>query len=225
VSHPTSAALPRVRVARAAAAPSRPVVQRIAQVDVPMTPVAPQPEAEPEPAVTPSLFRRIFRRPAAPRPQSAREIVPTGPSTPSGPSAPPRATVSRVVSAAEPPRPRIDLQEAPPEPAVSETPAIRGTSPERLARMLGTDVEVDAEGNPTVSMPGAPFSTAPVSVSRAENEGSSEPAATTPSTPVTTPASAAAEVDMQAITDSVIEALRRELVIEREQAGGPMDLI
>jgi hypothetical protein len=137
----------------------------------------------------------------------------------------PRAAVTRLVSPAEPPRPRVDLQEAPPELPVSETPAIRGTSPERLARMLGTDVEVDAEGNPSVSMPYVPFSTAPRTVSRAENDNDNTPAATTPASTPTTPEAEAPGVDMQAITDSVIETLRRELIIEREQAGGPMDLI
>jgi hypothetical protein len=210
-------------MARTAAAPSRPAVQRIARADVPMTPVEPvEPEPAPEPATTPSLFRRIFRRAAAPESQP----VVSAPA-PAAPATPPRATVSRLASPVAPPRPRIDLQEAPPEAPVSETPAIRGTSPERLARMLGTDVEIDAEGRPSVSMPYVPFSTAPQTVSRADdgNDNSNVPASTTPSSPATAPATEAAGVDMQAITDSVLDSLRRELIIEREQAGGPMDLI
>jgi hypothetical protein len=109
---------------------------------------------------------------------------------------------------------------------VSETPAIRGTSPERLARMLGAEVQHDAEGNPTVEMPGyVPFSTAPVTVSRAETTAEASPSAsTTPESNLQSPTAAAA-VDVDAITDNVIEKLRRELLIEREQAGGPMDLI
>jgi len=201
----TAPAVPRVRVSRAPANPSRPPVQRLAQAEVPVTPV------EPEAATTPSLLRRIFRRHAAPQPEAVPPIT----------TAPPRAAVTRVVSPADPPRPRVDLQEAEAETPISETPAIRGTNPERLARMLGTDVELDAEGNPTVSMPRM--------VSRADNDtgnGSThEPASTTPSTPANAPATEAAGVDLQAITDSVIETLRRELIIEREQAGGAMDLI
>jgi hypothetical protein len=140
----------------------------------------------------------------------------------------PRATVTRVV--APPPRPRLGLQAAEPEPPISETPALRGTNPERLARMLGTEVQVDAAGNQTVEMPGhpfVPFDTAPRTVSRAEvPETTTPPAAVTSDTPATGPApEPAPAVDVEQITETVIETLRRELVIEREQAGGPMDLM
>jgi hypothetical protein len=92
--------------------------------------------------------------------------------------------------------------------------------------MLGTDVTHDEQGNPTVSMPEyVPFSTAPRTVSRAETRQEATPAATTPSTPVEGPPSTGAAVDVDAIADTVIDKLRRELLIEREQAGGPMDLI
>jgi hypothetical protein len=91
--------------------------------------------------------------------------------------------------------------------------------------MLGTEVTIDEQGNPTVSMP---FSTAPRTVSRAEDAPGADtaaPASTTPSLPVETRAETAAAVDVDAIADTVIDKLRRELLIEREQAGGPMDLI
>ena len=148
------------------------------------------------------------------------------------PATPPRATVTRLIAPPEPARPRLGLQAAEAEPAVSETPALRGTNPERLARMLGTEVEVDAAGNQTVAMPGhpfIPFDTAPRTVSRAEvAETATPPAAVTPDTPAAGPAPpepTAPAVDVEQITETVIETLRRELVIEREQAGGPMDLM
>jgi len=128
--------------------------------------------------------------------------------------------------------PQVDVQPSPPPQPVSETPAIRGTNPERLARMLGTEVTHDAQGNATVAMPGYdPFDTAPRTVSRVDEEtlpddARGEPASTTQSSPVQTPqAEPSGGVDMDAIAETVIEKLRRELVIEREQAGGPMDLI
>jgi hypothetical protein len=124
----------------------------------------------------------------------------------------------------------MDLQPIAPEPAVSETPAIRGTNPERLARMLGTEVGHDEQGNATVSMPGyVPFSTAPRTVSRVDDEvlsdSAPEPASTTPSAPLQPATPEAPAVDMDAIAETVIDKLRRELLVEREQAGGPMDLI
>ena len=73
-----------------------------------------------------------------------------------------------------------------------------------------------------------PFSPAAQTVSRAEDAPGADtaaPASTTPSLPVETGAATAAAVDMDAIADTVIDKLRRELLIEREQAGGPMDLI
>jgi hypothetical protein len=50
---------------------------------------------------------------------------------------------------------------------------------------------------------------------------------TTPSTPAEAAPSAAgpAAVDMEALAETVIDKLRRELLIEREQSGGSMDLI
>ena len=91
--------------------------------------------------------------------------------------------------------------------------------------MLGAEVQHDAEGNPTVEMPGyVPFSTAPVTVSRAETPEESPRASITPDSNVQSPTSSPG-VDVNAITENVIETLRRELLIEREQAGGPMDLI
>jgi hypothetical protein len=74
-------------------------------------------------------------------------------------------------------------------------------------------------------MPFIPFSTAPRTVSRATPETTAEPASQTPSQPAQGPAPEAPAVDVDAITESVIETLRRELLIEREQSGGPMDLI
>jgi hypothetical protein len=124
----------------------------------------------------------------------------------------------------------MDLQPTPPEPPVSETPAIRGTNPERLARMLGTEVAHDEHGNATVSMPDyVPFSTAPRTVSRVDTQSPStstyEPASTATSQPLEGAAPEAPAVDMDAIAETVIDKLRRELLVEREQAGGPMDLI
>jgi hypothetical protein len=94
--------------------------------------------------------------------------------------------------------------------------------------MLGTEVAHDEQGNPTVSMPEyVPFSTAPRTVSRAETseEAPVAPASTTPSQPLQSGADGGGHVDMDAIAETVIDKLRREMLIEREQAGGPMDLI
>ncbi len=94
--------------------------------------------------------------------------------------------------------------------------------------MLGTEVVTDAEGNATVEMPAqgpgppfVPFSTAPRTVSRA-----SAPEQPTPAPPAEAAAAAtkAAGVDVDEIADTVIERLRRELIVDRERAGGPMDL-
>jgi hypothetical protein len=115
------------------------------------------------------------------------------------------------------------------EPAVAGA----GTSAARLARALGTEVGYDDSGNVTVEMPGAesaappfvPFSTAPRTVSRAEvAEAPPAPAAAQDGA---APAGAAApgEVDVDALAETVIDKLRRELLIEREQSGGSMDLI
>jgi len=120
----------------------------------------------------------------------------------------------------------MQLQDAPPEEPLSETPVIGGTSAERLARALGTDVSEAEDGTAAVEFPppyGAPappgpFSTAPVTVARAE----------TSDTPAPSPAPASTEsstVDVDAIAETVIDRLKRELLVEREQAGGPMDLI
>jgi hypothetical protein len=83
-------------------------------------------------------------------------------------------------------------------------------------------------------MPGAPFSTAPRTVTRglAGEAGpvASAAAESAPAASVTTPAAPAAApspqgVDIDHITETVIDNIRRELLIEREQAGGPMDLL
>ena len=180
---------------------------------------------EPEPARRPpGLLRRVvdgLRRPPPDAPPAARPPTQAPP-----PKPPPRATITRLVA---PPTPAPAQPEPEPEsePAVSETPEIAGTSAQRLARVLGTEVGIDEQGNATVEMPGAPFvpfSTAPRTVSRSaasethrrarEPDAASRPAAPTP-----------AEVDVDAIAETVIDKLRRELLIEREQAGGPMDLI
>ena len=159
-------------------------------------------------APAPTLLRRIANRFRAPEPAAAP--------TPAAAPQAPRAAVTRVARTEEPP--------------VSETPAIRGTNPERLARMLGTEVTHDEQGNATVSMPDyVPFSTAPRTVSRAEADVADvpahEPASTTSSPPIEGAAPEPPAVDMDAIAETVIDKLRRELLVEREQAGGPMDLI
>jgi hypothetical protein len=202
----------------------RTAVQRVARPEPPLRPAATSAAASAAPARRPSLLRRIvdgFRGgqsapPAEPGPEAAT---------------PRRAAVTRLVAPPEPPaRPRLGLQAAEPEEPISETPALRGTNPQRLARMLGTEVQVDAAGNQTVEMPGhqtfVPFDTAPRTVSRAEAPETATPAAVTPDTPAAAPAPAPAPpVDVEQLTETVIETLRRELVIEREQAGGPMDLM
>jgi hypothetical protein len=211
---------PVVRPVRAAA-PARPAVQRVARPEPPLQPAATSAAESAGPAPRPSLLRRIvggFRGQSAP----PAEPVPEAPT-------PPRASVTRLVAPPEPARPRLGLQAAEAEEPISETPALRGTSPERLARMLGTEVQVDAAGNQTVEMPGhpfVPFDTAPRTVSRAEASEGTTPAAVTQDTPAAAPAPAPAPaVDVEQLTETVIETLRRELVIEREQSGGPMDLM
>jgi hypothetical protein len=47
---------------------------------------------------------------------------------------------------------------------------------------------------------------------------------TTPSAPVAA-APRQQPVDIDQITETVIDNIRRELLVEREQAGGPMDLL
>ncbi len=144
-------------------------------------------------------------------------------------AAPARATVSRVVSAPAQARPRVGLQRADREEPVSARPA--GTDPVRLARALGTDVQVDEAGNQTVEMPLAPFSTAPRTVTRAlDSETTVASEAATPAATVSTPSAPPAAptpqaVDIDQITETVIDNIRRELLVEREQAGGPMDLL
>ena len=209
------------RASEAADAPAparavvRPVVQRVARPEVPVQPAAapPGPGAA---APRPSLLRRLV--------DGLRGRTATAPTVVAAQTAPttPRATVARVAAPAE--RPRLGLQAAEPEEPVSETPALTGTRPERLARMLGTDVQVDAAGNQVVEMPFVPFDTTPRTVSRAAAPEPATPAAVTGDRPpaATTPAAA---VDVEQLTETVIETIRRELVIEREQAGGPMDLL
>jgi hypothetical protein len=118
-------------------------------------------------------------------------------------------------------RPRVQLQEAPPE----EAPPT-GTSAQRLARALGTEVGVDDAGNASVELPGpgdepfVPFSTAPRTVTRLIDGEPQAPAAFPPDGKPE-----AGEVDVDEIAETVIDKLRRELLIEREQSGGSMDLI
>jgi hypothetical protein len=141
---------------------------------------------------------------------------------PPEPTASPRAAVTRLVAR----RPAVALQ----QPAEREPPAIRGTSPERLARALGTEVQIDDAGNPTVEMPDTAFSTAPRTVTRAAADATAppqaayEPAAVVSHTPEAGPPPPP-KVDIDHITETVIDNIRRELLIEREQAGGPMDLL
>jgi hypothetical protein len=75
-----------------------------------------------------------------------------------------------------------------------------------------------------------PFSTAPVTVSRDIGEESASPApagsagsASASAAPAAAPAGG--EVDVDEIADTVIDKLRREMLIERELGGGAMDLI
>jgi hypothetical protein len=136
---------------------------------------------------------------------------------------PPIARIARIS------RPRVELQDSAPEAPVSETPAMTGgTSAARLARALGTEVVIDADGNQTVEAPPyVPFSTAPRTISRAEPSATSDahtPASTTPPSEPASPAKPS-EVDVDALADTVIEKLRRELLTERERSGAPMDLI
>ncbi len=136
------------------------------------------------------------------------------------------AVGSRVVSPPAQARPRVGLQRAARE-ASDTSQRLAGTDPVRLARALGTDVQVDEAGNQTVEMPPAPFSTAPRTVTRALAE-ESVPAAEAASTTAATPPAAAPTpqaVDIDQITETVIDNIRRELLVEREQAGGPMDLL
>jgi hypothetical protein len=121
------------------------------------------------------------------------------------PASRPRAKIARVVAP-----PAEERVEAP----VQEEPV--GTSPERLARMIGTEVQVDEAGNATVEVPGpgpsVPFSTAPRTATLSRS-----PAA--PAPPPEPP-----KVDVDQIAETVMDKLRRELLIEREQSGGAWDL-
>src|SRR6185369_5268054 len=111
-------------------------------------------------------------------------------------------------------------------PETAQRPA--GTDPVRLARALGTDVQVDDAGNQTVELPLMPFSTAPRTVTRAlDEEIAPEPTPAATVSASTAPAAAPSPqgVDIDHITETVIDNIRRELLVEREQAGGPMDLL
>jgi len=157
--------------------------------------------------------------PSAPEPVGLLRRVVGGLRRPQPPAAA-AEPVRESVSARAPVRiSRVVAQEPPPPPPAS-------TKAERLARMLGTEVVTDSEGNATVEMPAqgpgpfVPFSTAPRTVSRA---AAPEPLVAAP------PAEAAvagkpAAVNVDEIADTVIERLRRELIVDRERAGGPMDL-
>ncbi|MGH2948040.1 MAG: hypothetical protein ACRDPC_17605, partial [Solirubrobacteraceae bacterium] len=117
--------------------------------------------------------------------------------------------------------PEIALSSPPPQ----AEPPVAGTSAERLARALGTEVGTDEAGNATVELPApgappfVPFSTAPRSVSRAEPATTETPPAEAPATEMK-----AESPDLDEIAETVINRLRRELLIEREQSGGSMDL-
>jgi pilus assembly protein FimV len=155
--------------------------------------------------------------------------------------APPTASSSVARSALS--RPRVTLQDSAPEPAISRTPAIAPTSAQRLARATGTGVDAEPDGTQSVSFPPpgtppafVPFSTAPVTVTRevdtsatetAGATGASTGSAATSSTPAPTPPppAAGAGVDVDEIADTVIDKLRREMLIEHELGGGAMDLI
>jgi len=138
----------------------------------------------------------------------------------------------------------VRLQDAPAQEAISETPAIGGTTAQRLSRALGAPVGTDDEGNATVDFPApgeqpfVPFSTAPRTVSRegwwsqvtdffgGGSQPASDGAPPPPSSPDGPPPPAAAPpVDVDELAETVIERLRRELLIEREQSGGAMDLL
>jgi hypothetical protein len=146
----------------------------------------------------------------------------------------------------------VGLSDAPPAAPVSQTPVIGPTSAARLARALGTYAETEADGTQSVSFPApgapsgagvpdyVPFSTAPVTVSsaptgatlsRVEDEppssSSSSSTASSSAAPPPSPAppAPAAGVDVDEIADTVIDKLRREMLIERELGGGAMDLI
>jgi hypothetical protein len=175
------------------------------------------PDAAPAPAAPPPA--------AAAAPEATAGLAEPGATAPAAvelkrsPVAP--AAVSRR-AAVSPERPRVALQDGVPEAPLSETPAIGGTSAQRLARALGTDVGVDEQGNVSVDFPQpggafAPFSTAPMTVSRVETEA--------PPQPAVEPQATAPAPDIDEIAENVIEKLRRELLIEREQAGGPMELM
>jgi hypothetical protein len=135
-------------------------------------------------------------------------------------------TRSQTGAPAEP-RPRMELHDTAPPPPVSETPAIRGTSAERLARAVGAEATVDESGNASVELPApgepfVPFSTAPRTVTRA---ALAEPAPAPEAAPALAGAPGAPPVDVDELAETVMERLRRELLIEREQSGGGMDLI
>jgi hypothetical protein len=99
---------------------------------------------------------------------------------------------------------------------------------------------MDETGQATVEFPApgapfGPFDTTPHTVSRAEvseaAEASPPPATTgTPSSqdgaaPAPEGGAGAPAVNMDELAENVIDRLRRELLIEREQSGGPMDLM
>jgi hypothetical protein len=147
----------------------------------------------------------------------------------------------------------VALHDAPTPTPLSQPPAIAPpTSAQRLARAVGTEPETELDGTQSVSFPapGAPgpapaipeyipFSTAPVTVSRAipdedagpEADGPPDHGAAAPRTvggtaaPEAPAPAPAPEVDVDEIADTVIERLRRELLIERELGGGAMDLL
>jgi len=120
------------------------------------------------------------------------------------------------------------------------------TGADRLARAVGAPIEEELDGSHSLAFPtpGAPayvpFSTAPVTVSRAvmideidvdtpPPSPSTDASSTAPSDTTARPAQAqpagAPAVDMDELADNVIDKLRRELLIERELGGGAMDLI
>jgi hypothetical protein len=244
---------PPAQVSRRAEGTAPVEIARVERAPAPVSPPTgispPAPVATPAEVSPPAEIAHVS--PPAQVPPAAQVSTPAGVSPPDEVSTPaevsppaeiaqvsPPAQIARVmrapaaesapVAVARAARPRVGLQRAA-EPAPAR-PA--GTDPQRLARALGTEVQVDEAGNQTVEMP--LFSTAPRTVTRAlagEPESvesaiqESVPAAsvTTPSAPATTTRPPAVDIDH--ITETVIENIRRELLVEREQAGGPMDLL
>jgi hypothetical protein len=70
-----------------------------------------------------------------------------------------------------------------------------------------------------------PFSTAPVTVSRAIDDTPAPSTSTSTDTHAAPPPPPAAGMDLDEVAEAVIEKLRHEMIIERDLGGGAMDLI